>query len=152
VTSHSDFLVLGSGIAALRAALALAEVTRDERERLLERAEVYALVVNEVAPGPLDRASVDHVFALLALALNRGTLELARQGVLSGDRKLRGTALEYLESLLPESVRTPVVAALAEPGAPGDVAEKQPNERLLEELRRSFRADLPAPSLASEPD
>src|SRR6478609_2803464 len=135
-----------------RAALALAEVTRDDRERLHERAEVYALVVNEVAQGPLDRASIDHVFALLALALSRGTLELARQGVLSADRKLRGTALEYLESLLPESVRTPLVAALVEHAGPRDAAEKQPNADLLEELRRSFRADLTAPSLASEPD
>jgi hypothetical protein len=113
---------------------------------------VYALVVNEVAKGPLDRASIDHVFALLALALNRATLELARQGVLSDDRKLRGTALEYLESLLPETVRTPLVAALAEHAGPRDVAEKQPNTALLEELRRSFRADLSAPSLGSEPD
>ena len=135
-----------------RAALALAEVTRDDRERLPERAEVYALVVNEVAQGPLNRASIDHVFALLALALSRGTLELARQGVLSADRKLRGTALEYLESLLPESVRTPLVAALVEHAGPRDAAEKQPNADLLEELRRSFRADLTAPSLASEPD
>jgi hypothetical protein len=135
-----------------RAALALSEVTRDDRARLSDCAEVYALVVNEVAKGPLDRASIDHVFALLALALNRGTLELARQGVLSDDRKLRGTALEYLESLLPETVRTPLVAALAERAGPRDVAEKQPNAALLQELRRSFRADLPAPSLGNEPD
>jgi hypothetical protein len=135
-----------------RAALALSEVTRDDRARLPDRADVYALVLNEVAQGPLNRASLDHVFALLALVLNRGTLELARQGVLSEDRKLRGTALEYLESLLPETVRAPLVAALAEHAGPRDVAEKQPNAELLAELRRSFRADLPAPSLGTEPD
>ncbi len=135
-----------------RAALALSEVTRDDREHLPGRNEVYALVLNEVAKGPLDRASIDHVFALLALALNRGPLELARQGVLSEDRKLRGTALEYLESLLPEAVRAPLVAALAEHAGPRDAAEKQPDAALLEELRRSFRADLPAPSLGAEPD
>jgi hypothetical protein len=135
-----------------RAALALSEVTRDDRARLPERAAVYALVLNEVAQGPLNRASIDHVFALLALVLNRGTLELARQGVLSEDRKLRGTALEYLESLLPETVRSPLVAALAEHAGPRDAAEKQANTDLLAELRRSFRADLPEPSLGSEPD
>ncbi len=135
-----------------RAALALSEVTRDERELLPERSQVYALVLNEVAKGPLDRASIDHVFALLALALNRGTLELARQGVLSEDRKLRGTALEYLESLLPETVRTPLVAALIEHAGPRDAAEKPRGADLVEELRRSFRADLAAPSLATEPD
>jgi len=135
-----------------RAALALAEVIGDEREVLGEASEVYALVLNEVAKGPLNRASIDHVFALLALALKRGPLELARQGVLSEDRKLRGTALEYLESLLPETVRAPLVAALAEHAGPRDVAERQANTDLLEELRRSFRADLPAPSLGNDPD
>lgn len=135
-----------------RAALALSEVTRDERALLPEPAQVYALVLSEVARGALDRAAIDHVFALLALTLHRGSLELARQGVLSGDRKLRGTALEYLESLLPETVRVPLVAALAEHTGPRDVLEKQANLDLLGELQRSFRADLPAPSLATEPD
>jgi ATP:ADP antiporter, AAA family len=135
-----------------RAALALSEVIRDERESQIEPEEVYALVVNEVARGPLDRASIDHVFALLSLTMHRGSLELARQGVLSEDRKLRGTALEYLESLLPEVVRAPLVAALAEHGGPRDALERQTNVDLLGELRRSFRADLEAPSLATEPD
>ncbi|HEY0468278.1 MAG TPA: hypothetical protein VGC79_28975 [Polyangiaceae bacterium] len=135
-----------------RAALALAEVLVDDRALKPEPAEVYALVLSEVARGPLDRAGIDHVFALLALALHRGSLELARQGVLSDDRKLRGTALEYLESLLPEAVRSPLVAALSEHIGPRDQTEKQANADLLGELRRSFRADLPAPSLGSEPD
>jgi len=135
-----------------RAALALSEVTRDERALLPEPQQVYALVLNEVARGPLDRATIDHVFALLALTLHRGSLELARQGVLSEDPKLRGTALEYLESLLPETVRAPVVAALAEHAGPREQAGKPANFDLLGELQRSFRADLPAPSLATEPD
>src|SRR6478609_600287 len=135
-----------------RAALALAEITREDRALSPEPEQVYALVLNEVAHGPLDRASIDHVFALLSLALHRGSLELARQGVLSPDPKLRGTALEYLESLLPETVRTPLIAALAAHAGPRDLAEKLPNVDLLGELRRSFRADLPEPSLATDPD
>jgi len=135
-----------------RAALALSEVTRDERALLPEPAQVYALVLNEVARGALDRAAIDHVFALLALTLHRGSLELARQGVLSGDRKLRGTALEYLESLLPETVRAPLIAALAEHTGTRELFGKQANLDLLGELQRSFRADLPAPTLATEPD
>jgi hypothetical protein len=135
-----------------RAALALSEVLRDDRGLLPEPTEVFALVLSEVARGPLDRAAIDHVFALLALTVHRGSLELARQGVLSEDRKLRGTALEYLESLLPEPVRAPLVAALAEHAGPRDVAERQANADLLGELRRSFRADLPEPSLGAEPD
>ena len=135
-----------------RAALALSEVIHEESGLSPDPAAVYALVLNEVAQGPLDRAGIDHVFALLALSLHRGSLELARQGVLSEDRKLRGTALEYLESLLPEAVRAPLVAALSEHAGPRDQAEKQANADLLGELRRSFRADLPGPSLGTEPD
>jgi len=135
-----------------RAALALSEIAGEDRDLLPDPSRVYALVLNEVAHGPLDRAAIDHVFALLALTLHRGSLELARQGVLSEDRKLRGTALEYLESLLPETVRSPVVAALAEHAGPRDPSEKQPSLDLLGELQRSFRADLPVPSLATEPD
>jgi len=135
-----------------RAALALSEVTRDDRGLLPEPDRIYELVLSEVAHGPLDRATIDHVFALLALTLHRGSLELARQGVLSEDRKLRGTALEYLESLLPETVRTPLVAALADHAGPREPSEKQLNLDPLGELQRSFRADLPAPALATEPD
>jgi len=151
---HSLFWALSSDAIEVRyrAALALGEVTRDNRELLPEHSQIYALVLNEVARGPLDHAALDHVFALLALALNRGALELARQGVLSEDRKLRGTALEYLESLLPETVRAPLVAALAELAGPREVAEKQANADLLEELRRSFKAELIPPSLGAEPD
>jgi hypothetical protein len=136
-----------------RAALALAEVTRDDKDLLPDRQQVFALVLMEVARGPLDRASIDHVFALLALGLNRGAVELARQGVLSEDRKLRGTALEYLESLLPETVRTPLVAALAELAGPREAGvAKHADGDLLEELKRSFQADLAPPSLGNEPD
>ena len=136
-----------------RAALALAEVTRDDKDLLPDRQQVFALVLIEVARGPLDRPTIDHVFALLALGLNRGSVELARQGVLSEDRKLRGTALEYLESLLPEAVRTPLVSALAELAGPRETSVgKHADSDLLEELKRSFQADLAPPTLGTDPD
>lgn len=54
-----------------------------------------------------DRAtrSLEHVFTLLALILPAETLRLAYHGLHTGDGHLRGTALEYLESVLPERVR-----------------------------------------------
>ncbi|MFN8654031.1 MAG: hypothetical protein U0133_19185 [Gemmatimonadales bacterium] len=54
-----------------------------------------------------DRAtrSLEHVFTLLALILPADTLRLAYHGLHTGDAHLRGTALEYLESALPERVR-----------------------------------------------
>ena len=136
-----------------RAALALAEVTRDDKDLLPDRQQIYALALLELARGPLQRAAIDHVFALLALGLDRGAAELARQGVLSEDPKLRGTALEYLESLLPESVRMPLVAALAGFAGPREQSvRKQADGDPVAELKRSFRADLASPSLGVDPD
>jgi len=134
-----------------RAALALFEVTRDERALLPEAKDVFALALAEVERGPLSQEASDHVFALLALCITRGSLELVRQGLKTEDRKLRGTALEYLESLLPESVRAPLVQALAQrPEARS--GQLRSETQLLDELKRSIRADLSPQTLAGEPD
>jgi ATP:ADP antiporter, AAA family len=54
-----------------------------------------------------DRAtrSLEHVFTLLSLILPAETLRLAFHGLHTEDSHLRGTALEYLETVLPERVR-----------------------------------------------
>ena len=56
------------------------------------------------AQSPLNY-SMEHVFTLLGLVLDREALSLALQAVASSDRNLSGTALEYLENVLPEDVR-----------------------------------------------
>jgi hypothetical protein len=134
-----------------RAALALAEVTRDEREHLPDPKEVLALALAEVERGPLTEEGSDHVFALLALCTTRGSLELVRQGLKVDDRKLRGTALEYLESLLPEPVRAPLVTALAQRIEPRP-RQARSETQLLDELKRSIRADISPQTLSGEPD
>jgi hypothetical protein len=134
-----------------RAALALLEVTRDERALLPEPKDVFALALAELERGPLSQEASDHVFALLSLCTTRGSLELVRQGLKTDDRKLRGTALEYLESLLPENVRAPLVQALAQRPEPR-LGEVRSETQLLDELQRSIRADLSPPTLAGEPD
>jgi hypothetical protein len=134
-----------------RAALALLEVTLDQRELLPEAKEVFTLALAEVERGPLSQEASDHLFALLSLCITRGSLELVRQGLKTEDRKLRGTALEYLESLLPEAVRVPLVQALAErPEA--RIGELRSETQLLDELKRSIRADFSPQALAGEPD
>ena len=52
----------------------------------------------------LDRASrsLEHLFNLLSLILPRNTLRLAFHALHTDDPQLRGTALEYLETTLPE--------------------------------------------------
>lgn len=84
-----------------------------------------------------DRASrsLEHVFTLLGMLLPREPLRLAYQGLHTDDRHLRGTALEYLESVLPPDVREKLWPFL-EPGevhlrrAPGNPEERV--ERLLQ--------------------
>lgn len=77
-----------------------------------------------------DRAdrSLEHVFTLLALILPRDPLRLAYHGLHTADRHLRGTALEYLESVLPPDVRErlwPFLEPGERPGEPrrGDAGE-----------------------------
>ena len=57
----------------------------------------------EVLRGRTNR-SLEHLFTLLSLALPRDTVRLAFHGLHTGDRYLRGTALEYLETVLPDEV------------------------------------------------
>lgn len=54
-----------------------------------------------------DRAtrSLEHVFTLLSLILPAETVRLAFYGIHTNDPQLRGTALEYLETVLPEPIR-----------------------------------------------
>jgi HEAT repeat protein len=55
-----------------------------------------------------DRAnrSLEHLFTLLSLVLPPQTLRLSFHALHTDDRYLRGTALEYLETVLPEEVWT----------------------------------------------
>ena len=54
-----------------------------------------------------DRAgqSLAHVFTLLSLVLPREPLQIAFRGLHTDDRTLQGTALEYLEGILPAPIR-----------------------------------------------
>ncbi|MSR15262.1 MAG: hypothetical protein EXR86_11990 [Gammaproteobacteria bacterium] len=114
------------------AARALARMHARDPYMHLERARVFAAVEREVAvdhaawsandlemnidlpgdliamSGPGDSRlnySMEHVFTLLGLVLDREALSLALHAVMSTDRNLSGTALEYLENVLPEEVR-----------------------------------------------
>jgi hypothetical protein len=48
--------------------------------------------------------NVEHVFALLAAVLPRDPLQVAFRGIQSPDRRLRGLAIEYLESVMPGEI------------------------------------------------
>lgn len=133
------------------------------------RAEVYAAVSRETEVDPsvwenqrvLDgqdeespfgdaklrkriNRSVEHVFTLLSLVLPRRPLQIAFRGLYSPDSTLRGTALEYLQSVLPSSVREGLWPFLS---AERCVRESQQGEEALAALlasRRSIEISLEA--------
>jgi hypothetical protein len=90
-----------------------------ESQRLLDRSE-------EATDSPFvdhylrDRAnrSLEHVFTLLSLNLPKQPLIVAFRGLHTSDEALRGTALEYLEVVLPETVRASLWPFLEEGRGP----------------------------------
>jgi len=51
--------------------------------------------------NPVINRGLEHVFTLLALTLDPDAVHLSMQAAFSKDINLRGTALEYLENVLP---------------------------------------------------
>lgn len=101
-------------------------------------------------------AGLEHVFTVLGLALPAEPLRIALHAVQTDDPELRGTALEYLESILPADVRAQLWPLLeAEPPPPAEVAlpaaaapvshptalpvrAPRSNDEVLAALRRSY--------------
>jgi HEAT repeat protein len=76
----------------------------ESRQVLDEAEEPWAPEEAELLRVRASR-SMEHVFTLLALILPREHLILAYRGLHTEDPRIHGTALEYLESVLPERVR-----------------------------------------------
>jgi hypothetical protein len=81
-----------------------------------------------------DRASrsLEHLFILLSLILPRESLRLAFHGLYTGDAYLRGTAFEYLETILPESIWLKLWPLLEQGEAPP--ARSRTADQALKEL------------------
>jgi hypothetical protein len=84
----------------------------------------------------IDR-SLEHIFTLLALNLDRVSLRLAFKALHETDERLRGTALEYLETVLPDEVRDGVWPFL---GEAHPMLPPRPALEVLADLRRSNKA------------
>jgi hypothetical protein len=79
--------------------------------------------------------SLEHVFTLFGLVLDPELMGFALRGLRADDANLRGTALEYLEATLPETVRRPLWPRL--PGAEAPARPKRATAEIAEELLRS---------------
>jgi hypothetical protein len=82
--------------------------------------------------------SLAHVFTLLALVLPTEPLRIAFRGLHTDDRALRGTALEYLDSVLPQQIRDRLWHFLDDRPLPGTV--RRPHGDTLADLLRSHEA------------
>jgi AAA family ATP:ADP antiporter len=78
--------------------------------------------------------SLEHVFAILSLVLEREPLRMAFRALHHEDQRHRGTALEYLQTVLPAELRDAVWPSLSEE-AP--LPEPRPTQQILDELTRA---------------
>ena len=74
------------------------------------------------------------MFTMLSLVLPRQPLKIAFRSLTTGDTQLRGTALEYLENVLPPRVRQALWPFLMPPQTP---AGAQQHEQTIASLLQS---------------
>jgi AAA family ATP:ADP antiporter len=84
-----------------------------------------------------DRAgqSLAHAFTLLSLVLPTAPLQIAYRGLHTDDPGLRGTALEYLEGVLPPDIRDRLWPFLSD--RPRKSSDSRAREEILADLLRS---------------
>jgi hypothetical protein len=70
-------------------------------------------LIDRLLRDRFDR-SFEHVFSILALILDPESIRIAFKSLHQADERLRGTALEYLETVLPDEVRDAVWPYLGE--------------------------------------
>ncbi len=75
-----------------------------ESRQLIDATDEWSPLEAEVLRDRATR-SLEHVFTLLSLIFPRETVMIAYHGLHASDPYLRGTALEYLEAVLPEHLR-----------------------------------------------
>jgi hypothetical protein len=107
-----------------------------EGRRLLDRLDDNepSTVIDEFIRSRANQ-SLAHVFTVLSLVLPSEPLQIAFRGLHAGDENLRGTALEYLESVLPPMIREPLWPFLEDHRPSGRTV--RPREEILADLVRS---------------
>jgi hypothetical protein len=82
---------------------------RSANPELMPAAHVVFEQVRSELRQDRDRLTLQHVFLLLSLVLEREPLWLAYNALSGSDARRRGTALEYLHSTVPEPLRSELV-------------------------------------------
>lgn len=128
--------------AALRSTCVVAVVTLSDRhpEVRISVDEAVAVASRELGAGSDPRHAnqrLDRVLTILSLALDREPLRVALHAVVHGDAHLRGTAIEYLDNVLPPALRAPILALV---DAPRTRERARPETELRSELLQSMSA------------
>lgn len=89
----------------------------ESRQLIDQGEEEFSPMESEVLRDRVSR-SVEHLFTLLSLILPRETLRLAFHALHTNDPYLRGTALEYLETVLPDWIWAKLSPLLEQGGVP----------------------------------
>jgi hypothetical protein len=112
-----------------RCAQALVKLRAQNPALRLPRQEIIAAALREIETGRRGGRSLDHVFSILSLLLEREPLVIALRVLRADDPALRGTALEYLDNVLPDPVREKLWPQLGSPERPA------PSGLSIEEIR-----------------
>jgi AAA family ATP:ADP antiporter len=109
-----------------------------ESRRLLDEPDVHDTAsISVVDDFVRNRAgqSLAHVFTLLSVILPREPLQIAFRSLYTEDRNLQGTALEYLEGVLPPAIREHLWPFLEDRGPL--VPSTRPRDQIVADLLRS---------------
>jgi AAA family ATP:ADP antiporter len=102
-------------VATVKREVLLGKDTRESQRGVeLDEQDDPSRLVDRLLSDRVDRG-LEHVFTLLALLPNGRSLRLAFAALHGESDSLRGTALEYLETVLPEEVRASVWPLLGVP-------------------------------------
>ena len=114
-----------------------------ESHRLLDRAEEREAspFVDEFLRNRTSR-SLEHVFTLLSLVLPAEPLRIAFKGLHTDDPQLRGTSLEYLESILPPDVRERLWPLLESKSTSSIRRDARPLDEVIDDLMKSNQSIL----------
>jgi hypothetical protein len=137
----------------LRCGRALLALTDDHPELIVPFPAALPGVERELGGDAEPRLLREHVFNLLALAFEREPVRIAARSFATDDAFVRGTALEYLETILPPRVFSALQPRLAAPTGPAPARRRSATEVRadliragatmtvsLEELRRQLDA------------
>jgi hypothetical protein len=87
-----------------RSAQALLRLCQRDRSLVIPASDGFAAAQRELTLARSSPRGLEHVFGLLSLSLPGEPLGVALRAWHTSDRSLRGTALEYLENVLPSDV------------------------------------------------